>query len=288
MIEREKKGELYMVVLAFFESWFPIVIIFTYQFLTPVFTYAFTMLFAAFILTAFSIYKGNLSTLKHTDGMKYLLLTTFFITLLFLLVFLGLKYTTASNMAVILFLQLFFSFVYFNIIGNEKISSTSILGAFLMGAGAIGILFPEDLNFNKGDLLILIAAMIAPIANYFQKSARDYYSADVILSFRNMISFPILFLIALITEPLPHTADIFSALPYLLLSGLVIMGLAKILWVEAIYLISITKATALSSLVPLFTIILACIILNETPTLLQVMSSIPIIIGGYFITKKEA
>jgi drug/metabolite transporter (DMT)-like permease len=286
MKEHEKRGEIYMVILAFFESWFPIIILFTYQFLTPVFSYAFTMFFAAFILTFFSVIQGNLISLKDKEGMKYLFLTTLFITLLFLCVFLGLKYTTASNMAVILFMQLFFSFLYFNVIGNEAISSKSILGAILMGAGAIGVLFPEDLNFNKGDLLVLIAAMLAPIANYYQKRARAYYSADVILSFRNMISFPILFLIAFFIEPLPSLENLLMALPYLLISGLIIMGLAKILWVEAIYLISITKATALSALVPLFTIIFAYIVLNETPTVLQIISSLPIIIGGYFITRK--
>lgn len=277
-----------MVILAFFESWFPLIIIFTYQFLTPVFSYAFTMFFAAFIMTSFSIYKGTLTTLRNSNGIKYLLLTSFFITLLFLFVFAGLKYTTASNMAVILFMQLFFSFLYFHILGNETISSKHILGAVLMGSGAIGILFPEDLNFNKGDLLILIAAIIAPIANYYQKRARAYYSADVILSFRNMISFPILFLIAFIIEPIPHLDNIIHALPYLLISGLIIMGLAKIFWVEAIYLISITKATALSALVPIFTIVLAYFILDETPTYLQIISSVPIIIGGYFITRRES
>jgi len=275
-----------MVVLALFESWFPIVIIFTYQYLTPLFSYAITMFLAALILTIFSFNKVNLESLNNKDGMKYLLLTTFYITLLFLLVFLGLKYTTASNMAVILFMQLFFSFLYFQIIGNEKITSTSIIGAILMGMGAMGILFPENFIFNKGDLLILIAAMIAPIANYYQKRSREYYSAGVILSFRNLIAFPILFLLAFIIEPVPNLDNIFNALPYLLISGLIIMGLAKILWVEAIYLLSITKATALSALIPFFTIIFAYFILNEVPTLQQIISSAPIIIGGYYITRR--
>lgn len=288
MTDRERKGEIYMVSLAFFESWFPIAVIFTYKYLSPVFAYAFNMLFAALILITFSLYKKNLYMLKNNKGYKELFLTTFFITLLFLLVFLGLEYTTAANMAVILFMQLFFSFLYFNVIGSEKISPSNILGAFLMGTGAVGILFPESLEFNKGDILVLIAAMIAPIANYYQKRARKYYSADVILSFRNTVSFPILFAIAFFLEDMPSFENFLSALPFLLLVGLVIMGMAKILWVEAIYNISITKATALGSLVPLFTIFFAYLVLDEVPSFLQMISIIPIIVGGYFITRKQA
>ena len=288
MTDRERKGELYMLTLAFFESWFPIIIIFAYKYLSAIFAYTVTIFFAAIILSSFSLYKKNFHTLKNKEGYKDLLFTSFYISLLFFLVFLGLKYTTASNMAVILFLQLFFSFLYFNVIGDEKISKINLLGAFLMGTGALGILWPENLSFNKGDILILFAAMIAPIANFYQKRARKYYPSDVILSFRNIISFPFMLLIAVILEPLPSLENIINALPFLLICGFVIMGLAKILWIEAIFNISITKASALASLIPLLTVIFAYFILDEVPTFLQLICILPVIVGGYFITRKTA
>jgi len=42
---------------------------------------------------------------KEREGKKDLLLTIFWITLIFTLVFIGLQYTTVANMAVIIFLQ---------------------------------------------------------------------------------------------------------------------------------------------------------------------------------------
>lgn len=157
-----------------------------------------------------------------------------------------------------------------------------------MGIGAVAILFPKDLEFNKGDILILFAAMIAPVANYYQKRARRYYKADLILSVRYIASFPILFILAFTLEAVPLYENFIKALPYLLLSGLVVMGLAKILWIEAIYNISITKAAALGALVPVFTIFFAFLILNEIPNPLELFSIIPIVLGGYLITRKES
>jgi len=43
------------------------------------------------------------------------------------------QYTTAGNMAVIIFLQLLFAYLYFNVIGKEKMDSLDLIGAFIVG-----------------------------------------------------------------------------------------------------------------------------------------------------------
>ena len=65
------------------------------------------------------------------------------------------------------------------------------------------------------------------------------------------------------------------------------MGLSKIFWVEAIYRISITKASALAALIPVFTIIFAYFTLGETPTMTQLLGIIPVLGGGYLITRPQ-
>lgn len=59
-----------MLGLAFFESWFPIIVIFAYQYITPVFAYAFNVLFAAIILSFFSLYKKTSQALRTRKGIK--------------------------------------------------------------------------------------------------------------------------------------------------------------------------------------------------------------------------
>lgn len=287
IIDNERKGELYMFANALLESWFPIIILFTYVYITPIFTYALNIFIATFLFIFLILSRKKLKELQNKEAYKYLLLTTLFITLLFLFVFLGLQYTTATNTAVILFLQLFFSFLYFNVLGKEYISLKHLVGAFLMGSGAIAILFPENFYFNKGDLFVLIAAMIAPIANYYQKKSRHYVSVETILAFRYIVSFPFIILLGYFLEPLPTLENFLNALPFLCISGLMIFGLAKIFWVDGVYHISITKASALASLVPFFTMILAYFFLQETPTPLQIFAIIPIVFGGFLIMQKH-
>lgn len=281
----ERKGEIFMLIQALFESWFPIIIIFAYSFITPIFAYSINIFIAAILFIFIIFYKKKFHEFKNKEAYKDLILTTLFITLLFLFIFLGLQYTTATNMAVIIFLQLLFSFFYFNLIGSEYLSIKHIFGAFLMGLGAIIILFPKDFAFNIGDILVLIAAMIAPIANYYQKRSRRYVSVEVVLAFRYILSLPFLVLLAFILEPIPTPENLSSAMPYLFLSGFLVFGIGKIFWVEAVYLISITKASALAAFVPVLTMFFAFLLLGEVPSVIQLLAIIPIVYGGYLITR---
>jgi drug/metabolite transporter (DMT)-like permease len=156
-----------------------------------------------------------------------------------------------------------------------------------MGLGALTVLVPADLSFNKGDLLILIAAAIAPLANFYQKRARSYVSSETILAFRNIFALPAIFLLAYLSEPLPTSENLVKASPYILAIGLLVFGLSKVLWLEALHRISITKVSAMMALPPIFTLIFAYYVLNELPELRQILGVIPILFGGYLITRPQ-
>lgn len=283
---QEKEGEILMVIVSILESLFPIISIFSIVLIGAIYSYAFVLVIATFILTFLLIFKKQFKSLFNFQAQKNLLLTSFFITTLFLLVFLSLRYTTAGNVAVLLFMQLLFSYIYFNLFGSEKMSSIHTFGATLMGVGAIVMLFPAQWDFNIGDILALVAAAIAPIANMYQKRARVYVSSITILTYRNIVALPIVFLAALMFEPLPTPDSLMKALPYLLLNGILIYVLAKIFWIEALHRISITKMSAMLAFSPIFTLILAKLLLDEISGFQQIIGSIPILFGGYLITKK--
>lgn len=284
----ERRGELYMLTLTLFESWFPIVALFSIGLIGSLFTFAFTVLLATLVFLALVFYKKSFGEFLRFDAYKNLMLTSLYITLLFGLIFTGLQYTTAGNMAVIIFLQLVFSYIYFNLFGKEKLSAPHTAGALMMGAGALVILFPADFTLNKGDLLILLAAAIAPVANLYQKRARAQVGSETILAFRSLVSLPFLFGVAYATEALPTAENLRAALIYLLINGVVIMGVSKMLWIEALHRISITKMSAMLALMPLFTLFFAYIALDEVPSLQQIAGIMPILIGGYLITKPSA
>ncbi|MCD6532969.1 MAG: DMT family transporter [Deltaproteobacteria bacterium] len=283
-LSRERQGELLMVAETFIWSWFPIVTLIIYQHLSPLFTMFYTTLIAALFFGGFVLWRGGYGRILQRQAIRPLLLTTLFINLLFICVYLGLQYTSAANMAVILFLQLLFSYLYFNLFGSEPFASNHLFGALLMGAGALIILFPGKLYLNKGDMLVLIAAMIAPIANYYQKQARTFVKPSEILFVRYLLALPVLLVLAQWFSP-DNKENVRAVLPWLLLNGLVLFGLSKIFWIEAIHRISITKASAMSALGPLFTIILAYLVLGDEPTLQQLVGFIPVLIGGILITR---
>jgi len=284
-VTQEREGELLMLGLAIIESWFPIFSIIAMSYVGALHTFTYSLLIALVFFILLMLKRDRFKELKNRVAYKDLLLTSFFITLLFTLVFIGMRYTTAGNMAVIIFLQLLFSYLYFHVFGDEKIDSLHLIGAIIMGVGAMIVLFPEELIFNKGDLLILIAAAIAPIANLYQKRARKFCSSETILGFRTVIGLPFIALMAYIFEPSVSYAAFLSALPYILFIGTIIYVISKIMWIEALHRISITKVSAMMGLVPMMTLFFAYLFLDEVPELRQIVGIVPILIGGYLITK---
>lgn len=210
---KEREGELLMVGLSFMESWFPILSIISLSYIGALHTYAFSLLFTLILFLAIMLKKKLFAELKNRDSYKDLLLATFWITALFVLIFIGMQYTTAGNTSVITYLQLFFAYLYFNILGKEKIDFIHGIGALIMGIGAMVILLPNDLSFNKGDWIILLSASIAPVANLYSKRARKSFSSETILGFRTLVALPVISLLAWLIEPEVSLENMQKALP---------------------------------------------------------------------------
>lgn len=274
-----------MVGSALFESWFPILSISAMAYVGALHTYTYSLVVALVFFLLIMYRRERFGELRNAQAYPDLLWTTFWITALFILVFIGMRYTTAGNMAVIIFLQLLFSYLYFNILGKEQMHRLHLLGALVMGAGAVVILLPEDLAFNRGDLLILAAAAIAPVANLYQKRARNYCSSETILAFRTVVGLPVVAVMACFFEPAVSVEMLKDALPYILLIGTVVYVGSKILWIEALHRTSVTKVSAMMGLMPVMTLIFAYFYLDEVPQIRQVLGVIPVLVGGYLLTR---
>lgn len=282
---KEREGELLMLGLTVLESWFPILSIVAMSYVGALHTYMYSLAIAFFFYIAIMYKRDRFKELTNRAAYKDLLLTTFWITFIFTLIFIGMRYTTAGNMAVIVFLQVLFSYLYFNVFGKEKMETFHLIGAFIMGAGALIILFPENFEFNKGDWLILASAAAAPIVNLYQKRARVYCSAETILGFRTVVGLPFVALLAYLLEPSVSYDNFMSALPYLFLIATGVYVVSKIMWIEALNRMSITKLSAMLALLPVMTLFFAYLYLDEVPEFRQMMGIIPVLVGGYLITK---
>lgn len=282
---REREGELLMLGLSMLESWFPILSIVAMSYVGALHTYMYSLIISLFFFLAIMYKRQRFVELKNKAAYKDLLLTTFWITSIFTFIFIGMRYTTAGNMAVIVFLQVLFSYLYFNVLGKEKMEKVHLAGALVMGVGALIILIPEDLAFNKGDWLILGAAAMAPIVNLYQKRAREYCSSETILGFRTLVGLPFIALLAYLMEPAVSVEAFMSALPYIFLIATGVYVVSKIMWIEALNRISITKLSAMLALMPMMTLFFAYLYLDEVPEFRQLLGIVPVLIGGYLITK---
>ena len=90
---------------------------------------------------------------------------------------------------------------------------------------------------------------------------------------------------AVLIEGVPSAAALAAALPYVTAVALLVYVLAKVLWIEALHRIGITKLSAMIALMPLFTLLFAYPVLHEVPSARQLLGIIPILIGAFAITR---
>lgn len=285
---QEKQGEILILSGSIFWSLFPIITILSFNNVSPLISLGWSTLFAALSFALVLTIKRKWREIKNKEALKDILLITLIMGVIYyLLIFTGLNYTSAGNAGLIALSEIFFSFLFFHIWRKDYIPTTHKIGALLMIIGAAIVLFPNTTKFNLGDILILVASSIAPLGNFFQKRAREKVSSETILFIRSLLSAPIIFLCAYLVHADFSLADFKKSFIFLALNGLILMGFTKILWLEAIHRISVTKANALGSLAPLLTLLFAWLILHNVPTEFQLLSFIPMFFGVLLLGRNK-
>lgn len=280
----QREGEWFALAMVFLESWFPIAAAMSVLMLGGLHAYFYSLVIAVIALTIWWLSRGLSAELKRKQAYKPLLLTSFFITMLFALTFVALQYTSAINVAIILFLQILFSYLFLGRKPGENLEPRQVWGAILMTMGALLVIFPGKIEFRLGDLLVLLASMIAPVANFYQKQARAHVSSATVLWVRSLLAMPVILGLAILLEPSPSWQQVQSQWLPLLFVGVMIFFVAKVFWIEAIYRLPITKVNALFAFSPLLTIIWAWWVLAETPQWFQIIGAVPILLGAYWIS----
>ena len=284
-LSEQRKGELYVFSASTLSGFLPIGIVLTYAQVAGFVSLAWSTLCAALFFAAVMTYRNRWNELRNPLLWKHSVFITLFIGILFYgFYFSGLQYSTPGNVSIILLFQVFTSFVFFNIYRRERISSAHILGAALMILGALVILGRDFQGVNVGDALILCATFFAPIGNYFQQEARKLASSESILFLRSALSAAAFFAFLYLFGLGGAIGDVRAALPLLLVNGILLLGFEKILWIEGIHRISVTKASALTCIVPLVTLLFAWPILHQLPNVWQLASLVPFVLGVLLLT----
>ncbi|MFH1444622.1 MAG: DMT family transporter [Candidatus Peregrinibacteria bacterium] len=283
-----RHGELNILLSTLLSSVLPVITILSFTYLAPLFSAGLSTLFAGLFFACLLTLKREWSLLRKRQAWKDILLATFFVGIAgYGCFFLGLKYTTAGNAAILNLTEVFFSFLILGLLlRHEPLLPRTVIGGACMVFGALLILLPKgNAEWQWGNLLIILGAAFAPLGNRYAQRARKVVSTNAIMFSRSIISGGCLLLLAFAFEQTPAREAVFASSVFLLINGFLLLGLSVSLWVEAIHLIPITKAVSMVSIMPLFTLIAAYFILKEQPNILQISSLIPITVGMILLTK---
>jgi drug/metabolite transporter (DMT)-like permease len=289
-LSETRKGELAIIGEALLWSIFPVITILSYASLNPVTSLAWSTLFAGVFFGLVMLAKGKAREILNPKIWPMILLPVFFVGWMYYgLYFAGLKFTTAGNAGIIALMELFFSYLLFNVWKKQTFSKSHSFGAVLMALGALIVLYPKQgLSFHGGDFLVLLATAFAPFGNFYQQKLRKIVSSETILFLRSLLTFPFAFLLAAILKADTGAVELQKYFWLLLLNGFVALGLSKLWWLEGIHRISVTKANALSVVAPLFTLFFAYLILHQAPTVWQLTAFVPLAGGLVLLTYEKS
>ncbi len=284
-LSERRKGELHIFVGSVMWAFFPIIVVLSYasvgSLTSLAWSTAIATLFFAGIMTARDRWHEIWSVRLWKDAFMIAL----FIGVLFYgLYYAGLETSTPGNASIIVLFEVFTSIVFFRVCKGERLSLEYAIGAILMVVGALIILSRGFSGIHIGDLYILMATLFAPAGNFYQQKAREIASSESIMFLRSALSVPPLFILAYVLGENVSFQGIFLSLPFLMINGVLMLGLTKLLWIEGIHRISVTKATALGSIAPFFTLFFAWLILQQAPTIWQLLSLVPFVLGTLLLT----
>ncbi len=285
-LSKERIGEIAVLGNGIAYSTFPVITKLTLETLAPITALAWATLISVPFFVLLSFFRSSWANPLDRKILPSLMGTAIIVgVLLPSLVFWGLKHTSAGNAGILLTFEVLATFLFFNVWRREEITREHVLGAGLMFTSALLIFSPGFSAVRSGDFILLAAMSIPPLGNLLQKRVRQEISSEQILFFRAVIGIPALFLLAAaFGEPtqIPKGGKIWTLL---FLNGTITFCFARILWIEAIHRIGVTRAISLSGISPALTLLVAFLVLGDVPTPVQLSTVVPAILGVILLTQ---
>jgi drug/metabolite transporter (DMT)-like permease len=285
---KDLRGSLYSLGQALLWSLLPVLAKIGYHDFSPIYSLAIMNSCSWLAFAVLMLIQRRYHELKNVSVYPYIAANALLSGVIYyLLVFFGTQYSTAGNASIILLLEVFFAIVILRAQEHEHLSRSELCGALLMVSAAAIVSIPSHFRLNYGDLLLLVSGIPAVYANSFSKRARRQVSAITIMFLRTTIVAPIFWTIGLLTTSFPDNSGLNNSLWALCINGFFVIGISRILWIEAIHLIPISKANAIGSSAPIFTLGAAYLLLDDVPTMRQCLAVLPMMMGLRLLTMQS-
>jgi drug/metabolite transporter (DMT)-like permease len=287
--KQETKGVILAIVSAALWGMFPVVVNRASRHIPPLTFAAISTLLAAAGSLIYTALKGDLRELKKREAYSSLLMVTLCIVVVpYILLFVGSSKTSGINTSLLLLSEIIFTLVFTPLIG-EKTTVEKLTGAFGVLVGALLILYNGRFRLNGGDMMVIASTVTYPIGNFYAKQALARVSPSTILLVRFSLGGMFMLLLAMLMESGPHTVHtVFIGWPVLLLTGLVLLGVGKIVWYEALGRLDISKAISLSMTFPLFSLMILIGVFKESVSPYQWVGIAVMMVGVFFSIRRSS
>jgi drug/metabolite transporter (DMT)-like permease len=287
MPRQERTGVMLALMSAALYGIFPVVVNRGSRHLMPLTFAAVSTLLAATGSFIYAALQGKLCELKKKEVYSSLLMVTLCIVIIpYVLFFIGSSKTSGVNTSFLLLSEAVFTLIFTPLIG-EKTTFEKLAGAIgvLIGSGLI--VYNGGFRLNAGDVMVIASTVTYPIGNFYAKRALVQVSPSTILLVRFSLGGVFMLLLAIITES-HSTTMILREWPLLLFTGLVLLGVGKILFYEALGRLDISKAISLGMTFPLFSLILLIGAFNESISRYQWVGIAVMMIGVLFSARRPS
>ncbi len=233
---------------------------------------------------------GGMSELRRApqaDWLRFVVLGVSGVTLLNLLQFIGLSYTTAINGSVLLNTNPIFISILSLVLLHEKIGLKNVFGIFMALIGIIVIIAGDEFSLGVfssstflGDLLVLSSAVCWAIYTVLGKSMFSRYNSVAVTIISITVGTAFLLVFASITEDFSIVAQIsIKTWVIILYLALVCSGLAYLFWYEALKHLDASRAGAFLFTMPVYTILISHLTIGEPITNSTIAATALILLG---------
>lgn len=288
-IQQKRTGEIFLFGYIVISGLFPIIVNYETRHMAPVLFAGLSTLTAGFGLFMYLIFRRGFRRfdpklwkyILGNTGINVIFAFTFF--------FIGASKTSAINASLLSQSELFFTFIICGLFFGEKITLRKTLGAFIILAGTVAVLFKGSFNeLNIGDIFIVIPTMLYPFGNMLSKKAIHNMDPTLFLFIRSALGGLGLIIISFFLEhSLPANGFLKTDFLLILINGLLILGIAKMFWFEGLKRLDMSTSISIITAIPAASLIYAAFFLREIPTPVQFTGFILTMLGLFILTRQK-
>ena len=244
---------------------------------------------AAPIMFVVFLFTKNKKPIPKKEFPSLIILGLTGVTLLYIFQFVGIDLTTASTSSILINTNVVFIAIISAVFLKEKFSKKKIFGVSLSFVGVSTIVFAQINNenivfsdaFMLGCIFILLSAFFWAVYSIIGKRLLKTYGAIEVTTYAFILG--IIFYIPVVIS------DIFESVQKIPLNGwmsifylgVVCSVFGYVAWYYALKNTEASKAAVYLTLIPMFTIILSFVFLNEIPAPFFLVGAILIMVGVY-------